>query len=211
MANSLPVIVGFGGYSAAGRSSSHQAFRRMILESLPAPEQQSTVVSLACLMAQVSVDGESYRDSQGNLLSAAEVDKQFRPEVINGTLVRRVEAFDPAHVPGNKKISFASDQNQQLVFSMIKRDMPRSIPEDWQVRDLDDGMVEITASSASEYLVESHYELAAKAAGQLPSGFSPGDHYNARFHPRGLQMSILGASDAVHSMGIPWEKVVDSV
>ena len=37
MANALPVIVGFGGYSAAGRSSSHQAFRRMILESLPTP------------------------------------------------------------------------------------------------------------------------------------------------------------------------------
>ncbi len=211
MANSLPVIVGFGGYSAAGRSSSHQAFRRMILESLPVAEQQSTVVSLACLMARVLVEGESYRDLQGNLLSAAEVDRQFRPEVINGTLVRRVEAFDPAHVPGNKKISFASDQHQQMVFTMLKRDMPRSIPEDWHVRDLDNGSVEITATSASEYLVESHYELAAKAAGQLPSGFSPGDHYNARFHPRGLQMAILGASDAVHSIGIPWDKIVDSV
>ncbi len=211
MANALPVIVGFGGYSAAGRSSSHQAFRRMILESLPVPEQQSTVVSLACLMARVSVEGDSYRDLQGNLLSAAEVDRQYRPEVINGTLVRRVEAFDPAHVPGNKKISFASDQHQQMVFTMLKRDMPRSIPDDWQVRDLDNGSIEITATSASEYLVESHYELAAKAAGQLPSGFSPGDHYNARFHPRGLQMAILGASDAVHSIGIPWDKIVDSV
>jgi acetoacetyl-[acyl-carrier protein] synthase len=211
MANALPVIVGFGGYSAAGRSSSHQAFRRMILESLPVEEQQSTVVSLACLMAQVAVEEEGYRDLQGNLLSAAEVDQRFRPEVINGTLVRRVESFDPAHVPGNKKISFASDQDQQMIFSMLKRDMPRSIPEDWQVRDLEDGTVEITATSASEYLVESHYELAAKAAGQLPSGFSPGDHYNARFHPRGLQMAILGASDAVHSMGIPWDKVVDSI
>jgi acetoacetyl-[acyl-carrier protein] synthase len=54
MPNSLPVIVGFGGYSAAGRSSSHQAFRRMVLESLPAQEQLDTVVGLACLMAQVT-------------------------------------------------------------------------------------------------------------------------------------------------------------
>ena len=77
MANSLPVIVGFGGYSAAGRSSSHQAFRRMILESLSAEEQQSTVVSFACLMAQVTVEGESYRDLQGKLLSAADVDTQI--------------------------------------------------------------------------------------------------------------------------------------
>ena len=35
MSVSLPLIVGHGGYNAAGRSSSHQAFRRMILESLP--------------------------------------------------------------------------------------------------------------------------------------------------------------------------------
>ena len=36
----LPVIVGFGGYNAAGRSSSHHGFRRMVIESLPAAERQ---------------------------------------------------------------------------------------------------------------------------------------------------------------------------
>jgi acetoacetyl-[acyl-carrier protein] synthase len=30
----LPVITAFGGYGPAGRSSSHHAFRRMIIESL---------------------------------------------------------------------------------------------------------------------------------------------------------------------------------
>ena len=50
MTVSLPVIVGFGGYNAAGRSSSHQAFRRMILESLPVQQQEITIVGLACLM-----------------------------------------------------------------------------------------------------------------------------------------------------------------
>ena len=34
MSEALPLIVGFGGFNAAGRSSSHQAFRRMVLESL---------------------------------------------------------------------------------------------------------------------------------------------------------------------------------
>lgn len=210
MANSLPVIVGFGGYSAAGRSSSHQAFRRMIFESLSPREQQSTVVSLACLMAQVSREGEGYRDARGELLSAAEVDERYRTEVIDGTLIRRVEAFDPAKVPGNKKISF-SDEVETKVFSMLKRDLPRSIPDDWQMRELDDGAVEITAPNSADYLVGSYYELAAKAAGQLPRGFVPGEHYNARFHPRGLQLAILGASDAVHSIGIPWDKIANSV
>ena len=75
MSNSLPVIVGFGGYSAAGRSSSHQAFRRMILESLPAEEQVSTIVGLACLMAQVTKEGADYRDQDGALLTALDVDR----------------------------------------------------------------------------------------------------------------------------------------
>ena len=117
MPNSLPVIVGFGGYSAAGRSSSHQAFRRMILESLPADEQLETVVSLACLMGQVIKEGKdvekgqdveeqkAYRDQQGTELSAAEVDQQFRQQVLDGTLIRKIEAFDPANIPGHKKIS----------------------------------------------------------------------------------------------------------
>ena len=32
----LPVIVGFGGYNAAGRSSFHHGFRRIVQESLDA-------------------------------------------------------------------------------------------------------------------------------------------------------------------------------
>ena len=211
MLNSLPVVVGFGGYNAAGRSSSHQAFRRMILESLPAEEQIDTVVSLACLMAQVTKEGEGYRDQQGALLSAHEVDQRFRQEVLNGTLIRKIELFDPAKVPGHKKISLTEDANQPVQFSMLKRDLPKVPPQDWEIRDLENGTVEITACGSSQYLVESHYELIAKAAGQLPSGFNPADHYNSRFHPRSLQMALLGASDAVHSIGIPWESVAKSV
>ena len=211
MLNSLPVVVGFGGYNAAGRSSSHQAFRRMILESLPTEEQIDTVVSLACLMAQVTKEGEGYRDQQGALLSALEVDQRFRQEVLNGTLIRKIELFDPAKVPGHKKISLTEDANQPVQFSMLKRDLPKVPPQDWEIRDLENGTVEITACGSSQYLVESHYELIAKAAGQLPSGFNPADHYNSRFHPRSLQMALLGASDAVHSIGIPWESVAKSV
>ena len=38
----LPVIVGFGGYNAAGRSSFHHAYRRTVLESLNAEKQRRT-------------------------------------------------------------------------------------------------------------------------------------------------------------------------
>ena len=211
MVNALPVIVGFGGYNAAGRSSSHQAFRRMVLESLSVAEQQQTVVSLACLMARVTKEGQGYRYASGQLLTAAEVDSRYRADIINGTLIRRIESFDPARVPGNKKISLTQAQGSDITFTMAKRDLPKTIPSDWQVRDLDDGTTEITAPSTSSLLVESYYELVAKSAGELPTGFNPSDHYNSRFHPRGLQMALLGASDAIYSLGIPWDKIANSV
>ena len=208
MSHSLPVIVGFGGYNAAGRSSSHQAFRRMVFESLPPAEQQETVVGLACLMGLVQKQAQGYTDHDGTVLSVEQVDANFRAQVLDGTLIRKLGLFDPSAVAGHKKINIGAEG---LVFSMIKRDLPTNLPEDWQIRDLEDGTVEVTASQAGEYLVKTHHELIAKAAGELPTGFNPADHYNARFHPRGLQMALLGSSDAVHSIGIPWDKVADHV
>jgi acetoacetyl-[acyl-carrier protein] synthase len=208
MSHSLPLIVGFGGYNAAGRSSSHQAFRRMVFESLPPAEQQETVVGLACLMGLVQKQAQGYTDHDGTVLSVEQVDANFRAQVLDGTLIRKLGLFDPSAVAGHKKINIGAEG---LVFSMTKRDLPTNLPEDWQIRDLEDGTVEVTASQAGEYLVKTHHELIAKAAGELPTGFNPADHYNARFHPRGLQMALLGSSDAVHSIGIPWDKVADHV
>ena len=209
MPHVLPVIVGFGGFNAAGRSSSHQAFRRMVLESLPSSEQHSTIASLACLMGLVRAEGESYIDTQGAELTIETVFEQYQQAVIAGTLVRKIEHFDPANLSGHRKVDF-SDQ-QAIIFTMAKRDLPKQLPADWQIRELEDGRVEITTSGEDKHLVSVPYELAAKAAGQLPRGFDLTEHYNARFHPRGLQMALLGASDAIHSMGIPWQKVAAKV
>ena len=209
MPHVLPVIVGFGGFNAAGRSSSHQAFRRMVLESLPINEQHDTIAGLACLMGLVSSQGEIYVDLNGTELTLAAAFEQYRDLVIEGTLVRRVEHFDSSNLPGHRKIDFS--EQQSAVFTMAKRDLPKELPNDWQTSDLGDGRVEIITSGVDKHLVTVPYELAAKAAGQLPTGFDLTKHYNARFHPRGLQMSLFGASDAIHSMGIPWEKVAAQV
>ena len=209
MPHVLPVIVGFGGFNAAGRSSSHQAFRRMVLESLPINEQHDTIAGLACLMGLVRSQGEIYVDLNGTELTLAAAFEQYRDLVIEGTLVRRVEHFDSANLPGHRKIDFS--EQQSAVFTMAKRDLPKELPNDWQMSDLEDGRVEIITSGVDKHLVTVSYELAAKAAGQLPTGFDLTKHYNARFHPRGLQMALLGASDAIHSMGIPWEKVAAQV
>ena len=211
MLQSLPVIVGFGGYNAAGRSSSHQSFRRMVLESLPVEEQQNTVVALACLMALVHKTDHGYTAVDGDVLSPTEVDTRFRKAILDGTLVRKTELFDPFKVPGHKRIAFDCDDQSNVVFSMQKRDLPSTLPADWQITDVDNGRVSVTATAASSYLIESHYDLISKASGQLPSGFEPSAHYASRFHPRGLQMALVGASDALHSTGLAWQAIVDRV
>ena len=211
MSVSLPLIVGYGGYNAAGRSSSHQAFRRMILESLSESQQQETVVSLACLMGLVTASGQGYESSDGKILDATQVNQEFRNTVLSGTLVRKITSFDPSAVSGNKKVSLSASAESQPVFIIAKRDLPTVTPKHWQLTDLKDGTFEVKLSEDSDLLVGSDYELAAKAAGELPEGFDPANHYNARFHPRTLQMALMGASDALHSVGIEWQTIADAV
>ena len=209
----LPVIVGFGGYNAAGRSSSHQAFRRIVIESLSKAEQQETIVGLACLMTMVSWDGESYRDVDNNALNAEQVADKFSERVLEGTLIRRLEdsLFDPTKIYGHKRVNLQTQSGEAVIFNMGKRDMPVSIPDHWDVKPLVGGGFEVHIHGAGEFLVPVYSEQEAKAGGQLPTGFNPAAHYNSRFHPRGLQLALLGASDALFSVGIPWETIAASV
>src|SRR5690606_41495258 len=43
------------------------------------------------------------------------------------------------------------------------------------------------------------------------TAFAPGHPYHSRFHPRGLQSTIVGMSDALRSIGIDWERITASV
>ena len=47
--NALPVIVGYGGINAAGRSAGNYALKRMIYENLSNTEKTKTIESLAQL------------------------------------------------------------------------------------------------------------------------------------------------------------------
>jgi len=209
----LPVIVGFGGYNAAGRSSSHQAFRRTVLEALPQQEQQKTIIGLACLMTLVSWDGESYRDADNTPLNAEQVVAQFEDKVLEGTLIRRLEnaLFDPAKIYGHKRVYLETKNGDGFTFKMSKRDLPEIIPEHWDVKPLEGSAYEIYIQGVGEFMVPVYSEQEAKAAGQLPSGFDPSAQYKSRFHPRGLQLALLGASDALESVGIPWDTIAASV
>ncbi|MBG56897.1 MAG: beta-ketoacyl synthase [Porticoccus sp.] len=209
----LPIIVGFGGYNAAGRSSSHQGFRRTVVESLSPVERNKTLVGLACLMGLVRWDGSSYRDQSGQSYDAAAVASTFADQVMAGTLIRRLEnaIYNPEEITGHKRVKMQQHDEGGVRFTLSRRDMPAQIPGHWNVRPLEDGSFEIHSRDTGEFLVPVQTEQLAKAAGQLPSGFDPAAQYSSRFHPRGLQLALLGASDAIHSVGVPWEQIVAAV
>ncbi|MCY0964532.1 beta-ketoacyl synthase [Parathalassolituus penaei] len=141
----LAVITAFGGINAAGRSSGHHAFRRIVLDALSADKRNATLASLAAMM------GTS--DEQA---------------ILDGTLVREWDNVDwdakavPFHEP------FKDENGVQC----------------WR---------------------QGHKRLAVQSAGQMPKGFDPAKLYRSLHHPRGLQMAVYAASDALGQLGIEWE------
>lgn len=209
----LPVIVGFGGFNAAGRSSFFQSYRRMVLESLPSDEQQKTITGLACLMGLVTPENGGYQTADGESLNAAQVADIYRQQVLDGTLIRRIERsfFDVDNTPWQPAVVANSNGDEPVTFTVAKRQLPAVIPEGWQVAEQEAGKFKVTLPADQKLLFPGQLDFKVKTAGQLPSGFNPGSHYNSRFQPRGLQLAILGASDAVRSMGIPWNTVLGHI
>jgi acetoacetyl-[acyl-carrier protein] synthase len=207
----LPVIVGFGGFNAAGRGSGHQAYRRMVIESLPEAERQETLAGLAVMMGLLTYKDGAYRDSEGHGFDLADIETRFGTEILDGTLIRRIEKdfFDVDAVHWQKSATLSA--SAPLVFDLARRDLPDPIPAGWMVEELEDNRVRVTAKEGLTAKLDSYRELPVKSAGQLPRGFNPGALYNSHFHPRALQLAVVGASDAVQSIGIPWQAIADAV
>lgn len=208
----LPIIVGFGGFSAAGRSSGHHAYRRMVIESLPVQDRQETLAGLAAMMGLVKYENGQYQDDAGEALSLAQIESEYGAAVLDGTLIRRIEKtyfdVDAAHWQKNAVLGSG---DEPLVFDMRRRDLPEPVPAGWQLKDLDDDRVQVSAPNGLEVKFDSYRELPVKSAGQLPRGFNPGALYNSHYHPRALQLAVIGASDAVQSIGIEWQTIMDAV
>lgn len=209
----LPVIVGFGGYNAAGRSAGHHAFRRMALETLPAQERQETLAGLAVLMQLVEVVAGQYQTKSGEVLSLVELEQRFGEQICAGTLVRRIESnyLNVDAAPWQKNLNLTGAAGKPLTFMTLRKQLPEPLPSDWVVESLNETDVLVTLYDGCDIKIDSFRELSVKSAGQLPSGFRPDQLYPARFHPRGLQMAIVAASDALHSMGIAWSRITQVV
>lgn len=213
MKSRLPVIVGFGGYNAAGRSSFHHGFRRTVLESLDIQARQETLAGLAVMMKLLRVVDGAYQSDDGSVLSLAEIDQRFAKQILASTLVRRIEKqhldVDAAH--WQKNLSVSGTSSAPLTFVTHRKQLPEPLPGNWSVEELNATEVCVTLHDNCEFKVDSYRALPVKSAGQLPSGFEPGELYNSRFHPRGLQMTVVGVTDALRSTGLPWQSIVDCV
>jgi acetoacetyl-[acyl-carrier protein] synthase len=217
----LPVIVGMGGVNAAGRTSGFQSFRRMVLDILPEEDQTQTIVGLAVMMGLVSAEGEHhYRDAEageaGDLLTESEVVMQFGDAVRAGTLVRRVESnhFDVDALHWQSNGTFIPDPEQhtgEIQFVMARNQLPDLLPDNWSVTDRDEKHVLVTVAGELNVKLDNVRDFPVKAAGQLPTGFDISELYNSRFQPRGLQMALFGATDALRSMGIEWDTVLQHI
>ena len=187
----LPVIVGFGGINPAGRSSAHHGYRRMVMDALGSEKQDRTFAALAALMDQSD--------------SKSEESRKF---MLDHTLIRRLETnlFDPDDIHLHKKSSIKSASGP-VSFCTKRNQLPDQLPDGWQVSENADGTVTVVADEHLDIMLNDSRSSKVLAAGQLPTNFNPEALYQSRSHPRGLQLTVYGASDTLNSLGISWEDV----
>ena len=188
----LPVIVGFGGVNPAGRSSLHHGYRRMVIDKLSGKSRDRTFASLAALMNR-----DDSTSAEG------------RQWMLDHTLVRRLETnlFDATSIPLHKRATIKGASSDSVTFSLRRSHLPDNPPDNWQLHENEDGTVEVTVTGDLEVLFNDTRSSRVLAAGQLPTGFEPEKLYQSRNHPRGLQLTVFGASDALNSLGINWDEV----
>lgn len=191
----LPVIVGMGGVNAAGRISFDHAYRRMVIDALNESHRAQTYRALAGLMG---IKDDPAQPAVRDFINAH-------------TLVRRIENFDVDRVYCQTAATVAPDNSETLSFRMPRRQLPERIPSGWKVTELDARNVLVTCFGATDVLFPDSRISRVTSAGQLPTGFDPGNTYASRSHPRGLQLAIYAASDALQSTGISLEQLKSAV
>ncbi|MCW8886530.1 MAG: beta-ketoacyl synthase [Motiliproteus sp.] len=204
----LPVIIGFGGINPAGRSSFHHAYRRIILDNINEKDANQTLLGLTTLMNLVHSQDGQLVDHNDKPLSQQEIISKYRQQVLDNTLIRHIhpDCFDVEHLVFNQPAHITS-VGEECKFTLRKRHLPAHIPEEWKIEDIGLGMVEVNILGTTDLIFKDYKRALVQSAGQLPTGFKPGNLYQSRSHPRNLQMTVYSASDAINSTGIPWEQI----
>lgn len=187
----IPLIVGFGGINCAGRSSGFHSYKRMIFDVLSNQEIKNTWLDLANRMNLAKI-------TDPNLPISSEIIDNIK----KGTLLRRIESFDPQKVAVHHK---ARLQDSQFILKSSK--LPNVIPENWQIETLENNEVKVTVTGECEILLPDFISIPVSSGGNIPTGFDPGKLYNSHHHPRALKLAVYGASTAIQSMGIEWQSL----
>ncbi|MDT0603162.1 beta-ketoacyl synthase [Thalassotalea castellviae] len=208
----LPIIVGMGGINAAGRTSFHQGFRRIVIDKLNAEARQETFVGLATLMNILKFEDGKLLDKNGAVVKANQVESLFGEQILNGTLIRKIEKnhFDPDATPWQQKMTMGQ-ADDAITFETKARDLPTPLPRSWKITEFENKRVRVEIAGEFEAKHDSTRDNPIKAAGQFPTGFEPAVLYNSRYQPRGLQATIFGAADAIHSTGYSWDDIASKI
>lgn len=175
----------------------------MIFESLTGREQLHVAEALAGLMGIETPAGQS-----GGAGSPA-----WFEQVLQGTLVRRIEpaCFSVDSVASSCTGTLQATEQHPAVLHIATRDLPNPLPFGWTLRAERRGVCEVEVWKNQETQLQRFRAMPVQSAGQLPEGFDPGSFYRSTHHPRGLQLSVMAATDAVHSIGIPWRSIVSQL
>ena len=209
----LPVIIGMGGVSPAGRTSGHHAFKRLVLSQLSQDQQQASLLALASLSGLAKKTGtDEWLTAQGETLSAALLLERNQQSLLDNTLIRRIHPdwFDIHAQPGRKAVTLKSG-DAPIRFVLRQRQLPQRIPDNWQLRDISATEVEVMLTGPQDFTMADPHEALVQAAGMLPTGFDPGAHYRSAHHPRALQMAVFGVSDLLGQSGLAWQGLAAKV
>lgn len=208
----LPVIVSFGGISPAGRSSHHYGYRRLVFDKLDSATQLQTLQSLAVLTGQLRFEQGQWLDNQDTPVQLEGFLRSQQSALLDSTLIRKLEnnLFDPAHMPMHTPLSLDPAGAVQT-FSLPSRKLPNVLPANWQMLSNDGHTCQFQLTGPLDVLVRDTFASPVNTAGQLPSGFAPDALYASRHHPRGLQMTLYAASDALYAMGLDWDTLQQHV
>ena len=187
----LPLMVGFGGINPAGRASFHHAYRRLVIDKLDQEKQDGTFASLAKLMR---LDGNSQ-------------DSTVRQYIKDHTLIRKIEIFDPDAVNWHSSATLKNTDAKSITFKIPTKQLPETIPSNWSLTKINDKETQIICEESLSVLLPDERVSKVTSAGQVPSGFDPAALYASRSHPRGLQLTVYGASDAIQSTGFKVEEL----
>ncbi len=188
----LPVIVGFGGINPAGRISNHHAYKRLVIDELPKPDADHTYRALQSLMG----------------LESGPISDDIRQFILKHTLIRKIELIDTENIRVHRATSF-HPTGESIEVLLPTRQLPQPLPEGWKTIERIGNKTKVEIHTKVPLLLPETRSSRVTAAGQLPTGFNPAKTYASRSHPRGLQMTIYSASDALLSTGIPWATIRD--